>query len=45
VTANQRNETSSAFGCSFRQVPKRIVLDVDETFNAVRSGQQPRSNH
>jgi hypothetical protein len=28
--------------CSFRQVPKRIVLDVDDTFDAVHGGQQLR---
>ena len=27
---------------SFRQVPKRIVLDVDDTFDAVHGGQQLR---
>jgi len=28
--------------CSFRQVPKRIVLDIDDTFDAVHGGQQLR---
>ena len=27
---------------SFRQVPKRIVLDVDDTFDRVHGGQQLR---
>ena len=27
---------------SFRQVPRRIVLDVDDTFDAVHGGQQLR---
>src|SRR4051794_4637870 len=27
---------------SFRQVPKRIVLDIDDTFDAVHGGQQLR---
>ncbi|RWO57603.1 MAG: IS1380 family transposase, partial [Mesorhizobium sp.] len=27
---------------SFRQVPKRIVLDIDDTFDAVHRGQQLR---
>ena len=27
---------------TFRQVPKRIVLDVDDTFDAVHGGQQLR---
>ena len=27
---------------SFRQVPRRIVLDVDDTFDAVHGGQQMR---
>ena len=27
---------------SFRQAPKRIVLDVDDTFDAVHGGQQLR---
>ena len=25
---------------SFRQVPRRIVLDIDDTFDAVHDGQQ-----
>ncbi|GLR46221.1 hypothetical protein GCM10007880_67390 [Mesorhizobium amorphae] len=28
---------------SFRQVPKRILLDIDDTFDALRGGQQLRS--
>ena len=28
---------------SFKQVPKRIVLDIDDTFDAVHGGQQLRS--
>jgi hypothetical protein len=27
---------------SFRQVPRRIILDIDDTFDAVRGGQQLR---
>ena len=27
---------------SFRQVPRRIVLDIDDTFDAVHGGQQLR---
>src|SRR5262245_48424556 len=27
---------------SFRQVPKRIILDIDDTFDAVHGGQQLR---
>jgi hypothetical protein len=30
------------YGGSFRQVPRRIVLDVDDTFDAVHGGQQLR---
>ena len=30
------------YGASFRQVPKRIVLDIDDTFDAVHGGQQLR---
>ena len=30
------------YGSSFRQVPKRIVLDIDDTFDAVHGGQQLR---
>ena len=26
---------------SFKQVPKRITLDIDDTFDAVHGGQQP----
>jgi hypothetical protein len=31
-----------AYCSSFRQVPKRIVLDIDDTFDAVHGGQQLR---
>jgi hypothetical protein len=30
------------YGASFRQVPRRIVLDIDDTFDAVHGGQQLR---
>src|SRR4051794_10600558 len=30
------------YGASFRQVPKRIVLDIDDTFDAVHGSQQLR---
>jgi len=30
------------YGASFRQVPKRIGLDIDDTFDAVHGGQQLR---
>lgn len=30
------------YGASFRQVPGRITLDIDDTFDGVHSGQQLR---
>ena len=33
---------SNVYCGSFRQVPKRIVLDIDDTFDAVHGGQQLR---
>jgi len=30
------------YGASFRQVPRRITLDIADTFDAVHGGQQPR---
>jgi hypothetical protein len=34
--------TVDLYCASFRQVPKRIVLDIDDTFDAVHGGQQLR---
>ncbi|ESW76152.1 hypothetical protein X772_32140 [Mesorhizobium sp. LSJC280B00] len=35
-------EMVDLYCASFRQVPKRIVLDIDDTFDAVHGGQQLR---
>jgi len=37
------NAMVELYCASFKQVPNRIVLDIDDTFDAVHGGQQLRS--